>query len=215
MSTHSGTTSIGALTPMRRSWSFISCDSTTTRSTRLSDRTLAQRISQPRAATADHARAAGQGPTGCRARWRSHAPPRWRASSPAPRTGSRGRAPARPGGADAAACERAPGRAAGNPRSLTMRASAEDRARAAELAAARRRRHPRSRCGSAVAIGGEDLGVGIVRQAAQHLDLPAMPRQPFGDVAGEGRRADQLGPEVAGDEQDRRGLVVIVIRSSP
>ena len=55
-----------------------------------------------------------------------------------------------------------------------------------------------------VAIGREDLGVGIVGQAAHHRGLPAVTGQPFGNVAGEGRRADQLGPEVARYEQDTR-----------
>ena len=48
-----------------------------------------------------------------------------------------------------------------------------------------------------VAVGGKDIVMRVVRQAAHHRGRPAVRGQPFGDVGAEGRRADQLRPVVA------------------
>src|SRR5919106_1678900 len=53
-----------------------------------------------------------------------------------------------------------------------------------------------------VAVGGKDVVMRIVRQAAHHRGRPTVGGQPFGDVGAEGRRADQLRPVIAGDEQN-------------
>ena len=197
---------MGTVMPMPRNWSFISADRTATRSA-IEDRAFARahdRTMWP----PPPCRASRPGPTGCRAR-RNAAPPRRRAATPTPRTGSR-----------------AEGQHDGMTLDLPVISPARPRSRnSASLAMPRRpirarrpgaMRSPRRRTPSRAGTGRrgrrERLRHADMRQAAHHRGWPAVGGQPSA-MSLLKAPSDQLRPVVAGTNRTLEGSLMVQVRA--